>query len=581
MSSNSGGDVRGCGRGRGNSDWSQPPRNTRSLPPERRSPPAITFGHSPTREEGDLPFPGTGSAGARYSPYSRDHSRSRSTSTARASSSRTRSREGSVHSQATAPPSVRSGGDQYERQTQGLELNMGIGDSDMEADEAAINGALDDIHGWLITHDNGRGLSCSLLQSIGLKAKTLLTACLVEPGDDNETVRLTNIRPTQALTAGTSTAFAAGGPPGLSRDSDALMADTPMPAAAPQPPQQRGTTTISVRRGPWGPWGPPPRVNRATRPKNDGPGPTTYASAALRREASANSIVALARSNPSAPASCIVQASAVVKGKGKNVRNARATPSYTSSGPSRKQVLVSFPRGGKTPSLNLSLVTATVGVALRNRGRSLKVLSTKPAYDGWSMATSAVATTPEVEIIAARIRDMVPSEFKYSLWVGLPTSTSYLKVLDVPYYSTRGDRSPITAEEVIEQFRSSPLREDLGCISGKPRVVHNSNKSTMATVYFNVFDSQTGTRAKRLIDRQLHIFGRSCYIRATASNPGTPICQRCCRWGHSANSCRMSGTSTEVPEMLGAPPRRGAPLRSRVLQRELEGYASGSSHSGR
>ncbi|KAK1223714.1 hypothetical protein PQX77_013402 [Marasmius sp. AFHP31] len=179
-----------------------------------------------------------------------------------------------------------------------------------------------------------------------------------------------------------------------------------------------------------------------------------------------------------------------------------------------------------------------VGTALQNQGKSLKVLSTKPVYDSWSMSTFAVATALEVEIIMARIKEMVPSRFKNSLWVGLPTSTSYLKVLDVPYFSTCGERVPITAEEVIEQFRSSPLWEDLGCISGKPQVVHNLSKSTTATVYFNVFDSQTGTRAKHLIDRQLHIFGQSCYIRAAASNPGTPICQRCCRWGHSANSCQ-------------------------------------------
>ncbi|KAK1234030.1 hypothetical protein PQX77_002778 [Marasmius sp. AFHP31] len=291
MSSNSGGDVRGHGRGRGNPDWSQPPRNTGSLPPERRSPPAITFGHSPTCEEGDSPLTEMSSAGARYSPYSRDHSRSRSTSTARASSSRTRSREGSVQSQATVPPSVtdiRGGGDQYERQTQELELNMGIGDSDMEADEAAINGALDEIHGWLISHDNGRGLSRNLLQSIGLKAKTLSNACLGEPGDEDTTVRLTGIRPNQASTAGTSTASVAGGPTAISRDNDALMADTPAPVAAPQRPQQLGTMTMSAR------WGPPPRVNHATRPKNAGSGLTTYASAARRGEASANSIVALA-----------------------------------------------------------------------------------------------------------------------------------------------------------------------------------------------------------------------------------------------------------------------------------------------
>ncbi|KAK1219507.1 hypothetical protein PQX77_017775 [Marasmius sp. AFHP31] len=62
-----------------------------------------------------------------------------------------------------------------------------------------------------------------------------------------------------------------------------------------------------------------------------------------------------------------MQASAVVKGKGRSARNTRTTPSYTSSGPSRKQVLVLFPRGGETPSLNLSLVTATPHLAEEHR----------------------------------------------------------------------------------------------------------------------------------------------------------------------------------------------------------------------
>ncbi|KAK1215528.1 hypothetical protein PQX77_021859 [Marasmius sp. AFHP31] len=438
MSSNSGGDVRGRGWGRGHPDWPQPPRISGSLPPGRRLSPVLAFGSSPIRKGGDLPQLGTGSTGMHYALYSQDHSQSRSTSTMRAPSSWTRSREGSVQSQATAPPSVtdiKGGGDQYERQTQELELNIGIGDSDMEADEAAINGALDEIH--------GRGLSRNLLQSIGLKARTLSTVCLGEAGDKDKTVRLTGIRSNQVPTAGTLTACAAEGPTPISRDGDALMADMPAPAAVLQPPQQRGTTTISAC------WGPPPRINHAMRPKITGAGPATYASAAQRGEASANSIVALARSNPTAPGSRIVQVSALAEGKGRNTCNARTTPSYTLSGPSRKQVLVSFPRGGETPSLDLSLVTTTVGAALRNRGKSLKVLSTKPAYDSWSMSTSVVATTLEVEIIETRIKEMVPSEFRNSLWVSLPTSTSYLKVLDVPYFSTHGERSSITAKKVI------------------------------------------------------------------------------------------------------------------------------------
>ncbi|KAK1225777.1 hypothetical protein PQX77_011279 [Marasmius sp. AFHP31] len=215
----------------------------------------------------------------RFTPYPQDHSRSRSSSTTRGPSSQTRSREGLTHSHSTAPPSVTDSGggdDQYGRQTQELELNMGIEDGDMEADEAAIGGALDEIRGWIASHDNGGGLSRSVLQSIGRKAKALSTVCLGEAGDNDKTVRLTAGRPFQAFTVGFLTAQGAGGPVSISRDSNALMADTPAPAAAPQPPQQQGVMTISTRRGP------PPRVNRATRPKNSRASLTTYASAARR-----------------------------------------------------------------------------------------------------------------------------------------------------------------------------------------------------------------------------------------------------------------------------------------------------------
>ncbi|KAK1216754.1 hypothetical protein PQX77_020612, partial [Marasmius sp. AFHP31] len=154
--------------------------------------------------EGDLPQFGMGSAGSCFSPYSRDHSWLRSSLTTRALSSRAY---------------TGGGDDQYERQTQELELNMGTGDGDMEADEAAIGGALD---------------------SIGRKAKALSTNCLGEAGDKDETVRLTDIRPIQALTTGSSTAHGAGGPTSISRDGNTIMADTPAPAAALQPPNSGG-----------------------------------------------------------------------------------------------------------------------------------------------------------------------------------------------------------------------------------------------------------------------------------------------------------------------------------------------------
>ncbi|KAF9254118.1 Gag-like protein [Marasmius fiardii PR-910] len=65
-----------------------------------------------------------------------------------------------------------------------------------------------------------------------------------------------------------------------------------------------------------------------------------------------------------------------------------------------------------------------------------------------------------------------------------------------------------------------------------------SATSTTAMVYFNIWDSQMGSRVKWLIDRQIHIFGHVCFIRPTTASLGVPMCTRCSRWGHSINACR-------------------------------------------
>ena len=69
-------------------------------------------------------------------------------------------------------------------------------------------------------------------------------------------------------------------------------------------------------------------------------------------------------------------------------------------------------------------------------------------------------------------------------------------------------------------------------------MVCDSTKSTSCTVFFNIWDSQRGSRAKALVDRPIMILGSRCFIRAARANPGVPMCTRCYRWGHPVISCR-------------------------------------------
>jgi hypothetical protein len=146
------------------------------------------------------------------------------------------------------------------------------------------------------------------------------------------------------------------------------------------------------------------------------------------------------------------------------------------------------------------------------------------------VATVVVATPEELKCIQGCAFSTFKKEDVEDLWVGLPTSTSYLKIVDVPAYKG-GLKDVMTGAVVQEALLASPLKPDI-LLWGAPRIVRNSKSSATATSYFNVWDSQSGARAKRLIGKTVFILGRPCQIRAAAANPGAPFCSRCCRWGH-------------------------------------------------
>jgi len=76
-------------------------------------------------------------------------------------------------------------------------------------------------------------------------------------------------------------------------------------------------------------------------------------------------------------------------------------------------------------------------------------------------------------------------------WVGLPTSTSFVKIIDVPYYSNLVNKVKTTIAEVKAAIAASPLTENFK-YAAEPRTVRNSDASTTTKVYINIWDSQAG-----------------------------------------------------------------------------------------
>ncbi|CAA7268141.1 unnamed protein product [Cyclocybe aegerita] len=169
----------------------------------------------------------------------------------------------------------------------------------------------------------------------------------------------------------------------------------------------------------------------------------------------------------------------------------RSVPSFTSEGPTQKQVLVSF--RGTPPDLTKFFTESAVRAAngyLRDGRSMLKVTSIVRAYDGLSLVTPAVASPSDLDILCNFIHKSLPTGTPFE--VALPSLTSFIKILDVPYFDPKGLK--ITQEALEKALRTSVHAEVFAYLSTKPRIDRNSAHSTSCTMYCNIWDSQQGTR---------------------------------------------------------------------------------------
>jgi hypothetical protein len=324
----------------------------------------------------------------------------------------------------------------------------------------------------------------------------------------------------------------------MAGDFDVPMAGPPRPATRarqprrgplgsrplPRPPVRAGGGSARARGAP------PPVPDASTRPAVR---PASFAQAARFQggqvpSSSVDGIVRLAKAFPELPTSRL----AAMQGQASPAKPRSKKASSTVHGPSRRQILV---KASPIPdAFNPGDLLDQVRSKLALHRSRLVAQSVSLAYGGFSIATDVVASEDELRFVREGVRAALPGAS--STATELPSSTSYLKLVDVPL--TAGDKM-ITPEIIIQQIaKAGPLVRDHVVLQTPPRVVRDSPKSDTATVYLNVADSVSGARAKVLL-RQSVQFGRYvAYFRTARANPGMALCNRCWRWGHPASACR-------------------------------------------
>jgi hypothetical protein len=244
-------------------------------------------------------------------------------------------------------------------------------------------------------------------------------------------------------------------------------------------------------------------------------------------------LVALAQAFPHLSADAIVNlhkwASASSPPRGRDSRH----PRMTTASPTRWQVL--FMVDDATMRVDFERCTHTLNNFLSSQKVSLRVESTTCAYGGWSLSTNMSPSPAQVDLIQTGLTEHYWSKPSFKVEAYILASKSYLKLVDVPRFSS--GRIPTTGEAIKEVMQLSAHCSRF-LLASNVQVVTNSRQVDTSTAFFEVWDSRSGSLAWSLIRRTVQ-FGRwSLCIVETRAMPGVPVCQRCWRWGHPTALCK-------------------------------------------
>jgi len=144
-----------------------------------------------------------------------------------------------------------------------------------------------------------------------------------------------------------------------------------------------------------------------------------------------------------------------------------------------------------------------------------------PCSGGIAIITNNVPNPSDLSVIEKYFKSVKSINSNDILSPRLPQSKSYLKIMGLPYL--RADSNKITSENVIDFMKYIDLFENI-FLATKPHIIKASPKSDMTIIWFDIWDTQNGSKAKLLINHSFNLGQHIATVRVTNMNPGVPQC---------------------------------------------------------
>jgi len=172
----------------------------------------------------------------------------------------------------------------------------------------------------------------------------------------------------------------------------------------------------------------------------------------------------------------------------------------TTKGLSRKQVIIPISSENNNIFMkNLATHVANINRLLRNAKSEVLVDYIRSDPLRISIITNKVLLQSDLQIIDQYIKN---SEDINALQVDkpcLPQSKSYLKIIGIPYFSHSNSQDCLISSDVETILKQNQIFDNVN-LASKPRVIKVSPKLDMSIIWIDIWDVQSGSKAKGLIN---------------------------------------------------------------------------------
>ena len=239
---------------------------------------------------------------------------------------------------------------------------------------------------------------------------------------------------------------------------------------------------------------------------------------AIKLSTNMSEVLKIKETFPSLNAQKVDQVQNIVNGQ------ARSKPhiKMMTKGLSRKQVIIPMSRE------NISSFMKSSSLHVANLNRLLHNAKSEVFTDyihanpiGITIVTNKVSQQLDMAIINNYVKSLNDINSLQVDEPHLPKSKSYLKIIGIPFYPHANSQERLTPNDIETILKQNHIFDNIS-LGSKPRVIKISPKSDMSVVWLDIWDIQSSSNAKMLINRCFNVRNYIATIRGANMNPSVP-----------------------------------------------------------